>query len=1200
MSINRPQASLPRAVDQQSGVALVVTLAILVLLSGIILAFFSQSALRRQIAYSSSGQNRAQILSRSALDTIMGDLQGEIAAGSSADAKYTVNNISIYVPTSNQTVVPCRVTGTADTTGSAFCNLVKISLGGTNAWSGTPYATAGPIRAAVDGSTYLTTTPSLDGRHIPDTTWSKSALTSGTIPTPSWILMTRSGAVPDATNLPSIAAMANRADLSNTNCVIGRYAYAIYDVGGLIDVNIAGNNLDTIDSSANARRGRLHQAALGQIPLTGSSSSLAANTQAASTLISWRSPHSTTTTGTNWLFSSTNTFISVSGSGDQAFLSRQDLIAYSKNNPGVLSPDALPYLTVFTRELNQPGFEPDPNRSKVQSASTTWQWTPPSGGSSITGAYGVGNPNTYNADSRYNPSLVNVRDSDGKAFIKQRFPLGRLAWITSTGPGIDPLTGTTATDDDIHTYFGLVWNQSKHRWDYTSPDSNQPTSAILTLDAIPTNRTHGPDFFELLQAAIHVGSLGRDAGPVNAMDYTNAVSNGHPDRAATSFVTGYLGVESNVMLADQNVSRHILQIGANIIDQARTDDFPTALSMNGAGTVYGIKNLPYPTRIINIPVTNYSTEAAAQLGKFYLCAEVWNPHDQKNVTSGSRPINFRFRPCADPDDPAANGTIYLQPSYAEVFPSNSKSPAYYGPQCVIGCQDPGNIIQFSSTTVPATIPTLLKDSNSSGGATSTIAWYPGGNRSNLKTDTIRGIPAGQVDLSLAQWNTYKTDGLSFYLTYSNSTQLVMIGSIIYPSSGATNFVFEYQNGSNWYPYSVIRNVEYRGQSIAPCANDSTFLSSNPNDSAFNKGWVYSEIHLDPRTDRFGMMGRLCEMGSGGRDYDPVAGQTLWHSTASLNTSSWNWNGIGSFIPRSPAFHLQTPSIQIGTAAFSSPVSKSTQSSGIWLESIGDNLTSSYNYYQDPDGVVRAGEGAYQSGNNDGRPMAMDSAGTGMVATSQPVILDRPFRSVGELGYVFRDLPWRNLDFFTTNSGDGALLEAFSIDDTSPQVTAGVSPVVAGKVNLNTRNSLSLKALLAGAIMTDACTGTPQVISATDAATIAQALINRTSNSTDAAKGPLISKADLVTKFSGDLVYASSSDRIIKPRREAAIRALADAGNVRTWNLLIDVVVQAGRYPIQAKTADKFLVEGERHYWMHVAIDRFTGKIIDQFLEPVYD
>jgi hypothetical protein len=52
------------------------------------------------------------------------------------------------------------------------------------------------------------------------------------------------------------------------------------------------------------------------------------------------------------------------------------------------------------------------------------------------------------------------------------------------------------------------------------------------------------------------------------------------------------------------------------------------------------------------------------------------------------------------------------------------------------------------------------------------------------------------------------------------------------------------------------------------------------------------------------------------------------------------------------------------------------------------------------------------------------------------------------------------------------------------------------------------------------------------------------------------------------------------------------------NLLIDVVAQSGRYPPGETDPKKFIVEGEQHYWVHVAIDRFTGQVIDRQVEVV--
>ena len=76
-------------------------------------------------------------------------------------------------------------------------------------------------------------------------------------------------------------------------------------------------------------------------------------------------------------------------------------------------------------------------------------------------------------------------------------------------------------------------------------------------------------------------------------------------------------------------------------------------------------------------------------------------------------------------------------------------------------------------------------------------------------------------------------------------------------------------------------------------------------------------------------------------------------------------------------------------------------------------------------------------------------------------------------------------------------------------------------------------------------------------------------------------------------------------RDTIARALSEVVQTRTWGLLIDVVAQTGHYPPNAASGPNttnplanFVVEGEKHYWLHVAIDRFDGTIVGQQFEEV--
>ena len=76
---------------RERGVALIIVLAFVVLLTGLMLAFFSRAAVDRQISNSSAGQTRVDGFANSSIDVLIGDLKEEIRAGSDQDAKYTVN-----------------------------------------------------------------------------------------------------------------------------------------------------------------------------------------------------------------------------------------------------------------------------------------------------------------------------------------------------------------------------------------------------------------------------------------------------------------------------------------------------------------------------------------------------------------------------------------------------------------------------------------------------------------------------------------------------------------------------------------------------------------------------------------------------------------------------------------------------------------------------------------------------------------------------------------------------------------------------------------------------------------------------------------------------------------------------------------------------------------------------------------------------
>jgi hypothetical protein len=379
-------------------------------------------------------------------------------------------------------------------------------------------------------------------------------------------------------------------------------------------------------------------------------------------------------------------------------------------------------------------------------------------------------------------------------------------------------------------------------------------------------------------------------------------------------------------------------------------------------------------------------------------------------------------------------------------------------------------------------------------------------------------------------------------------------------------------------------------------------------------------------------------------------QMHWYSGTGFSASNGQ---TGSPLQYNGLFSQNNPAIVFNSRGGGAPPVAETPGSQLYVE--------------DADGVARLAMGGYASTtltdtstssqyvasdtNRIGLPMATAStvADTTAVATptpqtqSRPLVLNRPFRSVSEMSYAFRGTPWKNIDFFNPASGDSALLDTFCLKELP------ANSLIAGKVDLNTRQAPVLQAIVAGAYrdeynnVSSPPTYALPPLSGAEAANVAAKLEGITTDTTHAWRGPLENISSLVGHFvanpgttsgftdvytytpatpdtthgqlasmtyaglSGALdstVYtnttnsASTSAPIIQRFREAAIRPLADAGQVRVWNLLIDVVAQTGHYPKSATGLDQFLVDGQKRAWIHVAIDRLTGQVLDKQVEFV--
>jgi hypothetical protein len=252
----------------------------------------------------------------------------------------------------------------------------------------------------------------------------------------------------------------------------------------------------------------------------------------------------------------------------------------------------------------------------------------------------------------------------------------------------------------------------------------------------------------------------------------------------------------------------------------------------------------------------------------------------------------------------------------------------------------------------------------------------------------------------------------------------------------------------------------------------------------------------------------------------------------------------------------------------------------------DQVTTAIEYGPSPQPIAWGME-------NRSPPVLMGLASPSPSPTPSPspsgyIVLQRPFQNVGELGYAYNPITGNTLDFRTANSNDALLLDLFTYNTTDNTATYNLRyPFRAGPVNVNTRNAPVLAAILTGALPSE--TPMPAGVAAPDANTAATSIVASTSAT------PAMNRQDIARLAS---VVTNAPFSTNEETRETVARALSDTTQTRTWGLLIDVIAQSGKYAPGETDLRKFNVTGEQHYWVHVAIDRFTGWVIDKQIEVV--
>lgn len=1131
----------------QGGYALVFVLAMLFLILAVATAFFSRAMIHREVGATSAAQVKTQVFAQTAADILMDDIQHEIEAGSKEDDLATADSPIRRPITLDYDGIGMRgmlAPGVAPQRvgdGSA-ANIVKVSR------SGIPFFSTGdgydavadrPSSGLARASSISTQTAATKRRGINPDRWLKPRLMTDneevSFQAPDWIYVDRSGANPTSFSPAEIENMAD-SEPENNSFVIGRYAYVIYDVGGLIDINVVGNRLPAAE---NARRGRLNQVSL---PATIGGNSVGSFSE----FVGWRSPvlstNAASVPGSNGVFDPKRRFLEVP-SGDQAFVNRQELIAYADSENAQLTSAALPFLTTFSRDLNAPSYEPNSERLK--------------------GA------DPDDADL-FNPALLSVRFSseteinrpDGEPFtvpaetpvMIRRFPLSKLALFEEQDP--DP--------DLMEYYFGLRRQAGSHAWEYTQATDD---GRIKRLDEIADDRRE-PNFFEVLQAVIYRGSLGfTGINPAADLDeYLESLPfNKYTDQ----------------VFYDIPPQLQVMQIGANIIDQWDENDLPTTIVYPSGDPadpfmVYGIENLPY---VSQIGLVGWRPTDNRDLFQVWAVFDVWNPH--QNARTAPAGIDaFRIVPLG------GTGRVimrYFNGSSPEFHPGSEYVHIQSGAQNLVAL-NAGREFTFSSAQ-DYSEPTTLGNSPASQNDTPGLLIVE-----CIPDDPVQGLAP---EYGVKAYNNFRLRGLGQP-----------------PSFTIWQFALQARHSGDWHTYQqfegfVLNQSDWASSPIN--GDDAVDVPSNthhsmpdaPLENEFytwrSRGSSVGMIKIDPRTNRLGLSGwSQTSRTAPGNDF---LGRSIRHlpgdfpdallatNQGSILNFSRDWAfpvGIRSVGREAQNPRNITPGFEVFPPFDSPPQSNRVQVGLFGFVGNNPEVVDKNNpaRYEDPDGEIRPGDGYFG-----GFPTAFNQT------SARPIILNRPFRSVGELGYVFRDVPWKTLDFSSRWSADLGLLDAFSISETDAN-----PPLVAGPINLNTRQPETLAAALfessrqLGEINPDINSST---LTAAQSLAIAEAIV------AESALRPFLDRGDLITRVFHRGVGADPvGNEPSKTTREAAIRTLSEMGTTRTWNLMIDLIAQTGRFTKNSSSGADFTVQGESRVWIHVAIDRMTGKVLDVAKEEV--
>ncbi len=517
----------------QPGIAIVVVVSLMALLALMVIAFLLLSSTNRNNASLDVSIRQADSIAEQAKETFIADLIGEMKAGAAAvtDTPDGKQSFSVDKPKS---MVPERSVKADVKSDTRLKQIVKQSAGGTKFHEISSANFTGKTRA----SSISTATAGADGRKIAEIRWSAPklfdpAVTFTNTQVPDWIYTARNGTNP-TTLVPANSKSTGTGGAPNPEFIVGRYAYQVYDVSGLLDANVAGNLSVAPPAGAMSRKGSLVWADLSTLPGASGGLSLLADWRRSSTkamppydfIKEWGGLK-------GWMRTPV-----AGGQSDNVFLSRRELLVYQKENATDFPAALLPFFTTLSRELNQPSWAP-----------------------TFDAGAGFDYKKTMDEPTAINRRFAGVRVKaaftrrDGKGakvgepLMTNRFPLSKIQAFADNNSG------------DVQKYFGLVPAQSAGAKVISWTHANSAGGLIKRLDQVAAENRE-PDFFETLKAGMLAGSVGNDM------------------------------VENSLFMdrgRDANTDYQILRVGASIIDQWDVDDDPTIIQ-------YGLTN-PIPESV---------------------------------------------------------------------------------------------------------------------------------------------------------------------------------------------------------------------------------------------------------------------------------------------------------------------------------------------------------------------------------------------------------------------------------------------------------------------------------------------------------------------------------------------------------------------------------------------------------------------------